>query len=432
MFENVLGQAAALSLAADFAAGRLPRSILFAGPPASGKGSAALELARVVSCTGRAAWDCACPDCALHRQLLHSDLLMMGSRSFAGELAASAAAYKREPGSAARTLFLRAVRKLTGRFNAALWEGEETKLNKLAPLLSALDETMDGLERAAPADPAALAKEIDSAVQAAWKLEAEGIADSVSVGQVRRASFWLRLSPAGRRKVLLIEQADRMQDGARNALLKILEEPPETALIILATTRRSSLLPTVQSRLRPYLFAARSAESESQVLRRVFRDPEAAASGMSVAAYLDARLPVSSAGLRTAAAAFAAAAAAAGRLGSDAEARAGIRKAADAALAAGADGAADRKPASAQRGAVARAMAETGKFEPRSQFGRFLAELLVLAAEPLRSGAGGPEAVALAGRWREAVGRADLAVAAFNQAPAAALERLFAELAAPR
>ena len=50
MFENVLGQSASLQLTSDVEAGRLAQSMLFEGPQASGKGTAALELGRVVSC----------------------------------------------------------------------------------------------------------------------------------------------------------------------------------------------------------------------------------------------------------------------------------------------------------------------------------------------------------------------------------------------
>ena len=52
MFENLLGQNEILhTLKSDLEADRLPPAILFSGPPGSGKITAALELARVLSCT---------------------------------------------------------------------------------------------------------------------------------------------------------------------------------------------------------------------------------------------------------------------------------------------------------------------------------------------------------------------------------------------
>ena len=50
------------------------------------------------------------------------------------------------------------------------------------------------------------------------------------------------------RKVYIIDQAERMNEEAQNAALKLLEEPPARLTIILSTTNAHSLLPTVRSR----------------------------------------------------------------------------------------------------------------------------------------------------------------------------------------
>lgn len=50
------------------------------------------------------------------------------------------------------------------------------------------------------------------------------------------------------RKVFIIEEAERMNASAQNALLKILEEPPERVLFILLCSSASAMLPTVLSR----------------------------------------------------------------------------------------------------------------------------------------------------------------------------------------
>jgi len=52
----------------------------------------------------------------------------------------------------------------------------------------------------------------------------------------------------GDRKVYIIEDADKMNVQAQNALLKTLEEPPGYAVLILTTTNASRLLPTILSR----------------------------------------------------------------------------------------------------------------------------------------------------------------------------------------
>ncbi|MCR4648530.1 MAG: DNA polymerase III subunit delta' [Lachnospiraceae bacterium] len=51
-----------------------------------------------------------------------------------------------------------------------------------------------------------------------------------------------------RYKIYLINEAEIMTEEAQNALLKTLEEPPEYVVIILLTTSKDKLLPTIQSR----------------------------------------------------------------------------------------------------------------------------------------------------------------------------------------
>jgi DNA polymerase-3 subunit delta' len=54
----------------------------------------------------------------------------------------------------------------------------------------------------------------------------------------------------GRRKVFVIEEAERMHPSAQNALLKTLEEPPEDTIIVLVCDQEDELLETVRSRCR--------------------------------------------------------------------------------------------------------------------------------------------------------------------------------------
>ena len=52
----------------------------------------------------------------------------------------------------------------------------------------------------------------------------------------------------GRRRAVIIDDADRLVPEAQNALLKILEEPPDGSVFLLVTSRPHMLLPTVRSR----------------------------------------------------------------------------------------------------------------------------------------------------------------------------------------
>lgn len=58
-----------------------------------------------------------------------------------------------------------------------------------------------------------------------------------------------------KRKVFVVDEAERLNPSSQNALLKVLEEPPEYCCIILLCTRLEKLLPTTKSRCRIMRFA---------------------------------------------------------------------------------------------------------------------------------------------------------------------------------
>jgi len=71
----------------------------------------------------------------------------------------------------------------------------------------------------------------------------------ILVGQIRELAEHASFGPReGRRRVFLLDPADRMNAAAQNALLKTLEEPPSSTTFILLATRPHLLLPTIRSR----------------------------------------------------------------------------------------------------------------------------------------------------------------------------------------
>lgn len=61
----------------------------------------------------------------------------------------------------------------------------------------------------------------------------------------------------GRYKVFILEEVDKLTIPAANALLKVIEEPPERTLIILSAQNAEVLLPTIQSRAQAVYFPVR-------------------------------------------------------------------------------------------------------------------------------------------------------------------------------
>lgn len=74
-------------------------------------------------------------------------------------------------------------------------------------------------------------------------------ANNIRINSIRDLVSKIYLSaPAGKIKVFLISEADKMKQEASNALLKILEEPPKNSVIILTTSKVNSLPQTIIGR----------------------------------------------------------------------------------------------------------------------------------------------------------------------------------------
>ncbi len=284
MFENILSQAHVVGqLTEDVQLNSLPAALLFEGPEFSGKLSTALELARTLGCRTEAApWSCRCSSCNAHRLLLEPRTILIGDRYFMQEIVVAESVLFRVRNEAAVYLYQRAVRKLARRFDDFLWEGDEARLGKasapLGKISDALDEMAPGWEL--PAD-AALTKLCTGVRDAAKKLCELLPTDNIPVDVVRRVSSWSRMTSGEEPKVVIFENADRMQESSRNALLKTLEEPPRNSYFLLLSSHKRALMPTILSRVRPYHFAERQPEQAAEVLQRIFRDDSAPSSSLS-------------------------------------------------------------------------------------------------------------------------------------------------------
>jgi DNA polymerase-3 subunit delta' len=80
-------------------------------------------------------------------------------------------------------------------------------------------------------------------------------ATTIKVNSIRELRRQASLSTFhGRKKIMIIMEAADLNDEASNALLKTLEEPTEDTMIILTTSKRGVLLPTITSRCQDVRF----------------------------------------------------------------------------------------------------------------------------------------------------------------------------------
>lgn len=98
---------------------------------------------------------------------------------------------------------------------------------------------------------AALSEPRLALIRRPWDDKTSRLRAEITVDEIRKLLSFFHLSAAeGGRRVAIIDAADEMNIPAANALLKVLEEPPSDALILLIAHQPARLLPTIRSRCR--------------------------------------------------------------------------------------------------------------------------------------------------------------------------------------
>src|SRR5256885_5768506 len=101
----------------------------------------------------------------------------------------------------------------------------------------------------------------------------------IKVDQVRRVTETIYYRPVEARRRVYIFTSSAFMKEAANALLKVLEEPPEFATILLLTSNAGELLPTIRSRSMGFTLCALATEEIEKDLakhRPAWKPPQAA------------------------------------------------------------------------------------------------------------------------------------------------------------
>ncbi|MBR4110623.1 MAG: hypothetical protein IKK43_02895 [Clostridia bacterium] len=77
----------------------------------------------------------------------------------------------------------------------------------------------------------------------------------IKISKIRQLGEEIILKPTvSEKKVFIIRDGEMMNEAAQNALLKVLEEPPEYAVIIITTSSKEKLIRTIKSRCTSFKF----------------------------------------------------------------------------------------------------------------------------------------------------------------------------------
>jgi DNA polymerase-3 subunit delta' len=208
IFPEVLGHVHARTvLARLLASDRLPHAFLFQGPEGVGKGLVARLFATSLVCAQPRSDATACGECQACRKAAHGnhpDILV--------------------------------VTRLPKKDSRADADAE-------------VDDEDDGADEGAPA-------------------RSGDLRPFIIVRQIRELNHHATYAPReGRRRVFIVDPADRMHAESQNALLKTLEEPVDRTVFVLVASRPHVLLPTVRSRCFQIGFGAMPAEALASALQ---------------------------------------------------------------------------------------------------------------------------------------------------------------------
>jgi len=291
MFENIIGHKSLIEqLEKEIKSDSFPSSVLISGPLYSGKQTIALEIARALTCEQDASWNCKCQSCRQHRVLANPQVVLLGWDLFMPEIFAVKNVLEKKKDNISCYLFIRGVRKLLRRFDSVLLEENDSKFKKIALGAGNVEELLENFDPESKIEPKNIdIKAAQTIVEQCKTIVNEYNFTSIPVDQIRKVSYWIRFSGHGSKKIIIIENAENMNDSSRNALLKILEEPPDNTFFILLTSRPGEIIPTIKSRLRKYEIAERSIQENKTVIERIFKEESGIFTGIKE--YLDSAIP---------------------------------------------------------------------------------------------------------------------------------------------
>lgn len=234
------------------ASGNFPYCSLFSGSRYTGRMYAAVEVAAVLG----AGTD---------------STLILSERDSRTDIRACLNLFRKQRNSSSANLLKRTVLTFLMQFHGALLDSaSQTNKKKF----SDAGETRDLLTGIYSLDEDSIPKWADSLEKSLEKLYAPANTQIVTIGKIRDIRRWCsEYSADGKSKVIIIEGIENCGDSVSNALLKILEEPPEATYFILISRNPGRIGQTVLSRVRHFVFSDLDEEGRKYIFNSLYLDP---------------------------------------------------------------------------------------------------------------------------------------------------------------
>ncbi len=233
----------------------LPRTLLFSGARGSSRLTAALDLAFYLTA------------CEEREMLRGRNIVLFLSRPMHPELRAASLLFQNQLTKRSRIFYIQSVRKILLQYHQCIAElhreasgikgKKDDRLEgdrSVSAVASYIDELLFSLEddrEYSESEVKKIVREIDSCLTDPV-INVGKKTQGATIEEIRSIQSWL--SEGSDEKVVIFENAEDYTEGAKNSLLKLLEEPPQHAHLILISKCPGRLLETILSRCRKFTF----------------------------------------------------------------------------------------------------------------------------------------------------------------------------------
>lgn len=244
----------------SYESGLLPQSLLFSGPRGSGRLTAAMDLSFILTGEER------------NRSVLRSrSIVFLPHREMGPRLSAAAKMFKEARNDSSRLFLLETLRLINMQYHPALLSSASSSngdsfayCQEVEALLSSYEESRDYSDK----EINELLKCVDKCNSPKYLYQGKRGPSLLSIDQVRAIQDYF--STKGEEKIAVLEDVEDATEGARNSLLKLLEEPPENSHIILLSSNPQKMLQTILSRVRKFQFPPLGERGTAELIKRRF------------------------------------------------------------------------------------------------------------------------------------------------------------------
>ena len=244
----------------SYSSGLLPQSLLFYGPKNSGRLTGAMDLSFFL--TGNEE----------NRDVLRSNsIIYLPFRELGGRIKTALELFKTQKTRSARLFLIESVRLTLMQYHPSLSVSASSTSSQYFSLAGEIDETLLRAEDNrdySDKEINEIVKSVERCLDPRFLYCGKKNPSAVSIDQIRAVQEYF--SQLGDEKVVVFENVEDATDGAKNSLLKMLEEPEEKSHMILLSSNPQKLLETILSRVRKFQFPPLGEKKTATLIKEKF------------------------------------------------------------------------------------------------------------------------------------------------------------------